>query len=100
MIVSFLLTVLLTAVPIIYDRWAPRRKPKSRKLTHRWDRLKRPAQFLAVSRSLLILHAFGTGLMLLAAFIVTISGELSDGTPAPVMAHVSVDSKGLQEPQR
>jgi hypothetical protein len=40
----------------------------------RFDRLKRAAQFLSQTRSTFILHAFGTGLMLLSAFIVTISG--------------------------
>jgi hypothetical protein len=43
-------------------------------LTDRWDKLKRPAQFLHEARSTLILHAFGTGVLLLAAMIVTISG--------------------------
>ena len=45
----------------------------------RWDKLRRPAQFLAVARSTLILHAFGTALMLLAAFIVTISAWTAKG---------------------
>jgi hypothetical protein len=46
-------------------------------LISRWDKLKRPAQFLQEARSTLILHAFGTGLLLLAAMIVTISGKPS-----------------------
>jgi hypothetical protein len=37
--------------------------------------MKRPAQFLAQGRTLVILHAFGSLLMLLSAMIVTISGE-------------------------
>lgn len=43
----------------------------------RWDRLKRPAQFLAQIRSRLILQALNTAVILLSAFIVTISGECS-----------------------
>lgn len=46
----------------------------------RWDRLVSPAKFLAQSRSTLILHAFGSGVMLLSAFIVTISGESTFAT--------------------
>lgn len=37
--------------------------------------MKRPAQFLAQGRTMVILHAFGSLLMLLSAMIVTISGE-------------------------
>ncbi len=44
-----------------------------------WDKLKRPAQFLSIPRSSLILHAFGTFLMLLSAFIVTISAWTAKG---------------------
>ncbi|KAL7421219.1 hypothetical protein Q5752_004104 [Cryptotrichosporon argae] len=54
----------LLIIPIVYDRW---------------DKLKRPAQFLAQSRSTLILHAFGCFLMLLAAFIVTVSAWTEKG---------------------
>lgn len=64
LLLSFSLTVILMVVPIVYDRW---------------DKLKRPAQFLAQTRSTLILHAFGTFLMLLAAFIVTISAWTEKG---------------------
>ncbi|KAK4684351.1 hypothetical protein P7C73_g5831, partial [Tremellales sp. Uapishka_1] len=64
LIVSFILTVLLLVVPIVYDRW---------------DKLKRVAQFLNQTRSTFILHAFGTALMLLAAFIVTISAWTEKG---------------------
>jgi hypothetical protein len=41
----------------------------------RWDKMRKPAKFLHEARSTLILHAFGTLLMLLAAMIVTISGK-------------------------
>ncbi|OWT38574.1 hypothetical protein C362_03540 [Cryptococcus neoformans Bt1] len=64
LLLSFSLTVTLMVVPIVYDRW---------------DKLKRPAQFLAQTRSTLILHAFGTFLMFLAAFIVTISAWTEKG---------------------
>ncbi|WVN87768.1 uncharacterized protein L203_102963 [Cryptococcus depauperatus CBS 7841] len=64
LIMSFILTATLMIVPIVYDRW---------------DKLKRAAQFLAQSRSTLILHAFGTLLMLFAAFIVTISAWTAKG---------------------
>ncbi|ORY26240.1 hypothetical protein BCR39DRAFT_261103 [Naematelia encephala] len=64
LILSFIISALLVMVPVIYDRW---------------DKLKRPAQFFAQTRSTLILHAFGTGLMILAAFIVTISAWTEKG---------------------
>lgn len=67
-------------VPIVYDRcdqFSPPCPILDLYNLDRWDKLKRPAQFLAQTRSTLILHVFGTFLMLLAAFIVTISGELS-----------------------
>lgn len=65
-------------------------------LIFRWDKLKRAAQFLHEARSTLILHAFGTGVMLLAAMIVTISGKHRD---IPLMAELidSMDSARLQE---
>ncbi|KAL0247631.1 hypothetical protein I308_103708 [Cryptococcus tetragattii IND107] len=68
LLLSLFLTIILTIVPIVYDRW---------------DRLNRPAQFLAQTRSTLILHAFGTLLMLLAAFIVTISAWTEKGCKNP-----------------
>lgn len=80
LLLSFSLTVILMVVPIVYDRYDlfPLLYPILVLIVlDRWDKLKRPAQFLAQTRSTLILHAFGTFLMLLAAFIVTISGELS-----------------------
>lgn len=49
----------------------------------RWDKLRRPAQFLGVPRVMLILHAFGTFIMLLSAFIVTISAWTSKGCKNP-----------------
>ncbi|WVQ75450.1 hypothetical protein IAR50_005075 [Cryptococcus sp. DSM 104548] len=63
-LLSFFLSLTLIGIPLIYDRW---------------DRLRRSAQFLSQSRSRLILHAFGTFLMLLAAFIVTISAWTEKG---------------------
>nr|XP_019047949.1 hypothetical protein I302_04569 [Kwoniella bestiolae CBS 10118]OCF26879.1 hypothetical protein I302_04569 [Kwoniella bestiolae CBS 10118] len=68
LLLSFILSVFLLVVPIVYDRW---------------DRLKRPAQFLNQTRSTFILHAFGTFLMLLSAFIVTISAWTSKGCKNP-----------------
>ncbi|KIS00046.1 hypothetical protein L804_02683 [Cryptococcus deuterogattii 2001/935-1] len=68
LLLSLFLTIILTVVPIVYDRW---------------DKLNRPAQFLAQTRSTLILHAFGTLLMLLAAFIVTISAWTGKGCKNP-----------------
>lgn len=41
---------------------------------HSWDKMKKAAKFLSFARSRLILHAFGTFLTILSAFIVTISG--------------------------
>ncbi|WWD21095.1 hypothetical protein CI109_105576 [Kwoniella shandongensis] len=64
LLLSFLLSAFLLLVPIIYDRW---------------DRLKRPAQFLAQTRTTFILHTFGTFTVLLAAFIVTISAWTAKG---------------------
>ncbi|WWC91316.1 uncharacterized protein L201_006259 [Kwoniella dendrophila CBS 6074] len=64
LILAFLLSAFLMVVPIVYDRW---------------DRLKRPAQFLNQTRSTFILHAFGTFLMLLCSFIVTISAWTAKG---------------------
>ncbi|OCF40260.1 hypothetical protein I317_05954 [Kwoniella heveanensis CBS 569] len=64
LLLSFILSAFLLAVPIVYDRW---------------DRLKRPAQFLHQTRSTFILHAFGTFLALLCAFIVTISAWTAKG---------------------
>ncbi|KAK8843387.1 hypothetical protein IAR55_007044 [Kwoniella newhampshirensis] len=64
LLLAFLLSAFLLVVPIVYDRW---------------DRLKRPAQFLAQTRTTFILHTFGTSAMLLAAFIVTISAWTAKG---------------------
>ncbi|TYJ54098.1 hypothetical protein B9479_005284 [Cryptococcus floricola] len=63
-LLSFFLSATLLGIPLIYDRW---------------DKLRRSAQFLSHTRSLLILHAFGTFLMLMAAFIVTISAWTAKG---------------------
>ncbi|RXK35622.1 hypothetical protein M231_07102 [Tremella mesenterica] len=59
LLLTFLMTCFLLLTPLVYDRW---------------DKMKRPAKFLAEPRSTLILHTFGTGLVLLAAMITTISG--------------------------
>ncbi|WVQ93296.1 hypothetical protein IAU59_000364 [Kwoniella sp. CBS 9459] len=64
LVLLFILSAFLMVVPIVYDRW---------------DRLKRPAQFLNQTRSTFILHAFGTFLALLCAFIVTISAWAAKG---------------------
>ncbi|WRT68953.1 uncharacterized protein IL334_005935 [Kwoniella shivajii] len=64
LLLSFILSSFLMVVPIIYDRW---------------DKLRRPAQFLGQTRSTFILHAFGTFIMLLSAFIVTISAWTEKG---------------------
>nr|XP_018259072.1 uncharacterized protein I303_08615 [Kwoniella dejecticola CBS 10117]OBR81230.1 hypothetical protein I303_08615 [Kwoniella dejecticola CBS 10117] len=68
LLLSFLLSAFLMIVPIVYDRW---------------DRLKSPARFLGQTRSTFILHAFGTFLMLLSAFIVTISAWTAKGCKNP-----------------
>ncbi|GFZ47485.1 hypothetical protein JCM24511_05229 [Saitozyma sp. JCM 24511] len=68
LLLSFLLTVFLLIVPVVYDRW---------------DRMKRPAQFLAQGRTMVILHAFGSLLMLLSAMIVTISAWTEAGCKDP-----------------
>ncbi|WVQ64016.1 uncharacterized protein L199_002175 [Kwoniella botswanensis] len=68
LLLSFVLSTFLLVVPIVYDRW---------------DRLKRPAQFLNQTRSTFILHAFGSFLMLLSAFIVTISAWTAKGCKNP-----------------
>ncbi|WVR09135.1 hypothetical protein IAU60_006197 [Kwoniella sp. DSM 27419] len=64
LLVAFLLSAFLMIVPIVYDRW---------------DRLKRPAQFLHQTRTTFILHAFGTVLILMSAFIVTIGAWTAKG---------------------
>ncbi|WVF65656.1 hypothetical protein IAT40_000387 [Kwoniella sp. CBS 6097] len=64
LLLLFLLSAFLMVVPIVYDRW---------------DRFKRPAQFLNQTRSTFILHAFGTFMSLLCAFIVTISAWTAKG---------------------
>lgn len=48
-------------------------EPSVGKLTVRFDKCKRVAQFLSQARSTVILHAFGTLIMVVTAFIVTIS---------------------------
>nr|XP_019009744.1 uncharacterized protein I206_05304 [Kwoniella pini CBS 10737]OCF48525.1 hypothetical protein I206_05304 [Kwoniella pini CBS 10737] len=64
LLLAFLLSAFLMIVPIVYDRW---------------DKLKSPARFLGQTRSTFILHAFGTFLLLLCAFIVTISAWTAKG---------------------
>ncbi|KAL1406041.1 hypothetical protein Q8F55_007724 [Vanrija albida] len=68
LLLSFILSCILLTIPIVYDRW---------------DRLKRSAQFLSQPRSKLILGIFGAILMLIAAFIVTISAWGAKGCKNP-----------------
>lgn len=67
-IAALLLSVVLIVIPEVYDRW---------------DKMKKAAKFLSFARSRLILHAFGTFLTILSAFIVTISAWTAKGCKDP-----------------
>lgn len=64
LVITFVLSTFLLVTPLVYDRW---------------DKMKRPAKFLAEPRSTLILHAFGSLLMIIASLIVTISAWTAKG---------------------
>ncbi|ORX39055.1 hypothetical protein BD324DRAFT_618365 [Kockovaella imperatae] len=68
LLVAILLSVALFIVPTVYDRW---------------DKLKSANGFLSAPRTRLIIHAFGALLMLIAAFIVTVSAWTSKGCKNP-----------------
>ncbi|KAI9636652.1 uncharacterized protein MKK02DRAFT_45357 [Dioszegia hungarica] len=67
LLTNFFLTVFLLTVPLIYDRW---------------DRMKRPAQFLQQARATLILHIFGSLMAIIACLIVTVSAFAAPGCKA------------------
>ena len=63
-VLTIVLTLFLAIVPLSYDRW---------------DKFRRAAQFLGEPRASLIVHAFGAFVVLLTAFIVTISAWTAKG---------------------
>ncbi|CAK9786848.1 hypothetical protein CC85DRAFT_309288 [Cutaneotrichosporon oleaginosum] len=68
LLLDFTLLIALLSIPLIYDRW---------------DKGRRPAQFLSQARAAFILHVFGTILQAIAAFVVTISAWSNPGCKNP-----------------